>query len=101
MFVDEFMLSFAAFGLGMLLSGIHFGGLWLTVRMLPTCERPRLFFWSSYFGRYFITLWSFAQIMKFGGLAMASSFMGFYFLRTFVLSRYCDVGMGEITGFKR
>ncbi|CCO24769.1 ATP synthase subunit I [Maridesulfovibrio hydrothermalis] len=98
---SDLMLAIASFGIGVMLSVIHFGGLWLTVWMLPRCERPRMFFWASYLGRYGITLGSFAQIMKFGGLALASAFLGFYLLRTFTLSRYCGVGLSEVIGFKR
>lgn len=100
MIISDLMLTIAAFGIGLLLSSLHFGGLWLTVRILPRCARPRLFFWSSYLGRYGVTLWGFAQVMKFGGLALASAFLGFYLLRTFMLSKVSGVGMFEIYNFK-
>lgn len=100
MIIGDFMLIISAFGIGLLLSLIHFGGLWLTVRTLPRCVRPRMFFWASYLGRYAITLWGFAQVMKFGGLALASAFLGFYLLRTFMLSRVGRISMFEMYNFK-
>jgi F1F0 ATPase subunit 2 len=100
--VSSLMITLASFGIGLLLSGIHFGGLWLTVRLLPVCERPRLFFWSSYLARYAVTLYGFSQVMKNGGLALAAAFIGFYMLRTFLLSRVSGVDISEMNfyGFK-
>ncbi len=95
------MIIVAAFGFGLLLSAIHFGGLWLTVRMLPRCERPRLFFWSSYLGRYGITLWGFAQVMGQGPLPFVFAFLGFYLLRSYVLASHCGMGVLEFVKIKR
>jgi F1F0 ATPase subunit 2 len=99
MLVSSLMITLAAFGIGLLLSGIHFGGLWLTVRLLPSCERPRLFFWSSYLARYAVTLYGVAQVMKHGGLAMTAAFIGFYLLRTFMLSRVSGVDISEMNAY--
>ena len=100
MLISNLMITIAAFGIGLLLSGIHFGGLWLTVRMLPSTQRPRLFFWSSYLGRYGITLWGFAQVMGYGPLPFVSAFLGFYLLRTYALANHCGMGMLEIVKMK-
>lgn len=101
MIISRFMITIAAFGIGLLLSAIHFGGLWLTVRRLPRCEQPRLFFWSSYLGRYGITLWGFAQIISYGPLPFISAFLGFYLLRTYALANYCGIGILEFVKVKR
>ncbi|ACS80291.1 ATP synthase subunit I [Maridesulfovibrio salexigens] len=101
MIISSIMITVAAFGIGLLLSAIHFGGLWLTVRMLPRCERPRMFFWSSYLGRYGITLWGFAQVMSYGGGPFVSSFLGFYLLRTYLLANQCGMGMLDVVKMKR
>ncbi len=60
-----------------------------------------MFFWGSYLGRYAITLWGFAQVMKFGGLALASAFLGFYMLRVYMLSKVSGIGLSEMYNFKR
>jgi|GEM_PF-1759355 F1F0 ATPase subunit 2 len=101
MIVNSFMIISAAFCVGLFLSVIHFGGLWLTVRTLPRCERPKLFFWSSYLGRYGITLWGFTQVLNFGALPFVSSFLGFYLLRTYLLADHCGVGILEFFKMKR
>lgn len=100
MIINRFMIPIAAFGMGLILSAIHFGGLWLTVRLLPRCERPRLFFWSSYLGRYGITLWGFAQIISYGLSPFISAFLGFYLLRTYALANHCGMGMLEFVKVK-
>ncbi|WP_320008504.1 ATP synthase subunit I [Maridesulfovibrio sp.] len=101
MIISRSMIIFAAFGIGLFLSALHFGGLWLTVRMLPRCKRPRLFFWSSYLGRYGITLWGFSQVMGYGPLPFVSAFLGFYLLRTFALANHCGMGLLEFARVKR
>lgn len=97
----DLMISAAAFGTGMLLGAFHFGTLWLTVRMLPGCVRPRLFFWASLLGRYAVTLACFAQVIKFGGMAAACAILGFHLLRSFCLSGYCRCGPPLLSGFRR
>ncbi|WP_320170557.1 ATP synthase subunit I [Maridesulfovibrio sp.] len=99
--VSSLMITFAAFGIGLLIAAFHFGGLWLTLRMLPVCARPRIFFWSSYLARYAVTLWGFAQVMAFGGYAWIASFLGFYLMRAFMLSRASCTGFHEFFVFKR
>lgn len=101
MIISSSMIIFAAFGIGLILSVVHFGGLWLTVRMLPRCRRPRLFFWFSYLGRYGFTLWGFAQVMSFGPLPFVSAFLGFYLLRTYALANHCGMGVFEFAKIKR
>lgn len=100
MIINSSIITIAAFGIGLFLSAIHFGGLWLTVRILPRCERPRLFFWSSYLGRYGITLWGFSQVLGYGPLPFVSAFLGFYLLRTYVLANHCGMGMLDIVKMK-
>ncbi len=101
MLVSSFMVAVASLGIGLLLSAIHFGGLWLTVRLLPSCTRPRLFFWSSYLVRYALTLWGFAQVMSYGGPALLFSLVGFYLMRAYMLSNVSGMGMSEFLVFKR
>lgn len=101
MMVNSILPNLVFLGLGAVLAGIHFGGLWLTVRMLPNCARPRLFFWSGCIGRYAVTLLCFSKIMAHGGAALASAFAGFYLTRSFMLSSVSGVGMSEFLVWKR
>lgn len=70
------MLALAAgIGLGM----FYFGGLWLTVRRLPTTRRPAFLSLLSFFGRLGVVLFGFYLVM--GGhwerlLVCLSGFLG-------------------------
>ncbi|WP_432737500.1 ATP synthase subunit I [Maridesulfovibrio sp. FT414] len=98
---DSVLKAFSSFGFGMLFSGLHFGGLWMTLRVLPYCRRPRLFFWASYLGRIAVTLWGFALVMEYGGPAWMVSFVGFYLMRAYLLSRVSGAGMCDFLTMKR
>ncbi len=49
----------AGTGLGL----FYFGGLWLTVRRLPTARRPAFFSLLSFFGRLGVALFGFYLVM--------------------------------------
>ena len=49
----------AGIGLGL----FYFGGLWLTVRQLPTARRPALLSLCSFFGRLGVVLFGFYLVM--------------------------------------
>ncbi|GBC61491.1 ATP synthase subunit I [Desulfonema ishimotonii] len=45
-----------AFLCGALLGTLHFGGLWLTILLMPACARPRLCWYMSFLIRLCMTL---------------------------------------------
>ena len=54
--MTEALLLGLALIVGCVLGAIYFGGLWLTVRELPTARRPALLMLASLLGRLAITL---------------------------------------------
>ena len=46
----------AGFAWGGFLSLLHFGGLWLSLSLMPRMPRPRLWFFGGLLGRYAVTL---------------------------------------------
>jgi F1F0 ATPase subunit 2 len=55
-------ITFALLG-GILLGFFYFGGLWLTVRSLPTTRQPALLTMGSFLGRMLITVAGFYFLM--------------------------------------
>ena len=55
------LISALAAGIGLGL--FHFGGLWLTVRQLPTARRPLLLSMCSFLGRLGVVLFGFYLVM--------------------------------------
>lgn len=55
------ILDFVA---GVVIGSLYFGGLWLTIRRLPTARRPALLFLGSYFGRNAACLIGFFAVMQ-------------------------------------
>lgn len=51
-------------GAGVVLGIFYFGGLWLTVRKLPTARRPALLSLSSFFARLAVVLAGFYFVMS-------------------------------------
>lgn len=61
--MSEFMPLVAAFGAGIGLGIFYFGGLWLTVRQLPTARQPVLLSLGSFFGRLTVVVFAFYLVM--------------------------------------
>lgn len=53
----------SAFVVGLALAGVHFAGLWWTIRRLPTAKRPALVMLASYVVRVAVTVAGFILIM--------------------------------------
>ncbi|MCK4391050.1 MAG: ATP synthase subunit I [Desulfobacterales bacterium] len=58
--ISQIAIAFTA-GIG--LGVFYFGGLWLTVRRLPTARRPALLSLLSFFGRLGVVLFGFYLVM--------------------------------------
>lgn len=90
-----------AIGLGMggVLSFIHFGGLWLVLKQLPTSKRPVLLFYSTTIARYGLTLSGMYLALTMGGTVLLSACTGLYLARMMVVPRLADrlKGNKEIT----
>ena len=61
--MGEFLPLMPALAAGIGLGLFYFGGLWLTVRQLPTARRPALLSLLSFFGRLGIVLFGFYLVM--------------------------------------
>jgi F1F0 ATPase subunit 2 len=70
-------------GLGL----FYFGGLWLTVRQLPTCRWPAPLLVGSFLGRTALTLVGFYLIMGGRWERMLACLVGFMMARLFLVSR--------------
>ena len=76
------LLSFAA---GMLLAGIQFTGLWLTIKRLPRSKRPSLLATGSHFLRLAITLAGLVVIAMMGDwVHLVAALVGFVMGRVVV-----------------
>lgn len=77
-------LSLAAgAGLGL----FYFGGLWLTVRRLPTLRRPELISLGSFVGRLGVTLLGFYLVADGRWERLAACLVGFFVMRTILVHR--------------
>jgi F1F0 ATPase subunit 2 len=61
--VDEFLPLMSALAAGIGLGIFYFGGLWLTVRQLPTARWPAFLSLFSFFGRLGVVLFGFYLVM--------------------------------------
>lgn len=73
----------AGAGLGL----FYFGGLWLTVRQLPTCPWPALLMVGSYVGRTAVVLGGFFLVMNGRGERVLACLVGFILTRFLLVSR--------------
>ena len=75
------------FGIGMGLGFLFFGGLWLTVKRIPTASHPTLLVLGSFWGRAAVCMAGFYLVMDGHGARLASCVLGFFVMR-FVMIRY-------------
>ena len=61
--MGDLLLLMLALAAGMGLGIFYFGGLWLTVRRLPTARQPALLSLLSFFGRLGVVLFGFYLVM--------------------------------------
>ena len=66
---------------GAVLGGIYFGGLWLTVRRLPTARRPVVCWVASFAGRALVTALGLYWAAEGQGEKMAAALAGLLLVR--------------------
>ncbi|MEZ6852755.1 ATP synthase subunit I [Halodesulfovibrio aestuarii] len=76
--------------MGGVLSCIHFGGLWLVLKRMPTSERPAFLFWTTTMARYGITLYGMYLALTMGGIVLVGACAGLYLARLMVVPRLAD-----------
>jgi len=67
----------AGIGLGI----FYFGGLWVTVRMLPGAQSPALLALASFFGRIVVVLSGFYLVMDGRWERLLTTVLGFFIVR--------------------
>lgn len=72
---------------GVLLAFAHFGGLWMTLRIMPQAARPKRWFWRSWLVRFALTLGGMLAAMKLGSWVIVSTCAGFMVARQFLIPR--------------
>ncbi|WP_201750258.1 ATP synthase subunit I [Tautonia marina] len=77
-----------AFTAGGLIGAIAFGGLWLTVRRLPTSRRPGLLLLGSFVGRLGICLPLIFVVMGGHWERLAACLVGLLAVRTVMIRRW-------------
>ena len=70
-----------AFGAGLALGVLYFGGLWWTVRRLPRVRRPHVWTFGSFIIRATVTVAAFVWIANLEWRYAASCMAGFVLLR--------------------
>jgi F1F0 ATPase subunit 2 len=78
---------------GLLLGLFYFGGLWLTVRRLPSSKRPGMLMLGSFTARLLITLCGFVLLMDGNWERIVACMAGFLATR-FVITRKLAPGKG-------
>lgn len=76
-----------AFFWGSLLGIFYFGGLWLTVRMLPGSLRPKLLWFSSFTIRQALTLYGLWIILKENMSAFFITLTAFFIIRFIMVKK--------------
>jgi F1F0 ATPase subunit 2 len=83
---DALLLALALLvgaGLGL----FFFGGLWLTLRRLPTARRPALLVFGSLFIRLIVTVFGFYLVMGGSWERLIACMVGFILMRLFLVRR--------------
>ena len=73
--------ALGVFVIGMTLGVVYFGGLWLTVRRLPSMQMPALWFLASLLFRLGVVLTSFFAVLQGGWELLAICVFGFLVVR--------------------
>lgn len=72
---------------GGLLSLIHFGGLWLSLTVMPRVARPMQWFYGGLLVRYGLTLTGMWLALKVGPVAVMAACTGFYLMRMILVPK--------------
>ncbi|MAT15948.1 MAG: hypothetical protein CMJ46_11845 [Planctomyces sp.] len=94
----QLMLSLIA---GLLLGAVFFGGLWLTVKHLPTARHPALLFLASALGRTGLTLAGFWLVgvwlsSDYQWQRLVAALLGFVITR-YLCTRYIESRPGSVS----
>jgi F1F0 ATPase subunit 2 len=82
-----------ALAAGIVLGTFYFGGLWLTVRRLPTAQRPALLSLLSFFARLGVVLSGFYLVMDGHWQRLLACLLGFLGVRFLLVRRWGPEGM--------
>jgi F1F0 ATPase subunit 2 len=98
--MSPFIALVLAWAAGMGLGLFYFGGLWLTLRQLPTCRWPAPLLLGSYVGRTGVVLVGFYLVMGGRGERVLACLVGFIMARFLLVSRLrpkqlADASAGE------
>jgi F1F0 ATPase subunit 2 len=63
---------------------VFFGGLWLTVRALPSARYPTALTLASYWGRIVLVVGAFASVFSRGWQIVLSCLLGFFLARLLI-----------------
>lgn len=85
MAIDAWQLA-TSFVVGCLIGTVYFGGLWLTVKHIPTSDNPHLLLVGSFFLRMAVALATFYTLVPWGWQALAVALLGLLISRQ-VLTR--------------
>lgn len=77
---------------GFALGAIYFGGLWLTVRSVPTMRQPALWLMLSFVLRMSVVLTGIYFVMGGRWERLVACMVGFLLARTLLIRRLRDVG---------
>jgi F1F0 ATPase subunit 2 len=86
----------AGVGLGLL----YFGGLWLTLRQLPTCRWPTPLLVGSFMGRTAVVLVGFYFVMGGRWERVLACLVGFMMARFLLVSRLRPEGLADASAGK-
>jgi F1F0 ATPase subunit 2 len=92
------LMLFFSFSAGVVLGFLAFGGLWLTVRRLPTSRRPGLLLLGSFVARIGICVPLFLVVMGGHWERLAACFVGYLAVRTILIRRWGPARVPARTG---
>ena len=82
--------------LGITLAVFYFGGLWMTVRMIPKAARPRLLLLFSFFGRATVAVLCFYLVLQQGPFLFCPAALFFFVTRFVLTSIFGKTGKGRV-----
>ncbi len=85
--MNTLTMSSAGFAWGGLLALMHFGGLWLSLTIMPRVSRPAQWFYGGLLVRYGLTLTGMWLALKVGPPAVMATCAGFYVMRMILVPR--------------
>jgi F1F0 ATPase subunit 2 len=80
---------------GMVLGALYFGGLWLSLRLVPGRRRPRGPVGALYAARLAVALAGFWAALTAGPLALGAAMVGFIAMRALMVRRLGGVSGGR------